>query len=55
MVKKVVASGADILVKDKFGVYSRERTNYLSIKLRYYLRKIQQLEIVKRRKNRSSL
>lgn len=48
---KLVASGADILIKDNFGVYASERTNYLAFRLRSKLRKVQGLEIEKRRKN----
>ncbi|MFT6631190.1 MAG: V8-like Glu-specific endopeptidase [Bacteriovoracaceae bacterium] len=50
-VNKLVANGADILVKDNYGVYASERTNFLAFKLRSKLRSVQGLEIQKRRKN----
>jgi V8-like Glu-specific endopeptidase len=51
-VNKLVANGADILIKDNYGVYASERTNYLAFKLRSKLRSVQGLEIEKRRKNK---
>lgn len=50
IIKKLVVSGADLLIKDSFGVFASERTNFFSFKTRTFLRRNQSLEEIKRRK-----
>lgn len=48
---KLLHAGADILIKDNFGVYASERTNYLAFGVRKMLRSAQNAEKAKRAKN----
>jgi len=47
----LVEKGANILIKDNFGAYASERTNYFAFRLRSKLRRNQEKEI-KRRKEK---
>lgn len=50
-ISKLVVSGADLLVRDNYGVYASERTNYLAFGVRKMLRQAQNKEKRKRAKN----
>lgn len=51
-ISKLLVAGADVLIKDNYGVYPSERTSYFAFKIREMLRKTQTEEKKKRRNNR---